>query len=292
VKSLFDFCPKFTSIKPNEVKQLFLISSILFSVTLMAQQKQPSATEQEKMQKKAEKREKINQLIKQEEEGAMIFQKQSAWGFKFNTDGWSGFYEKGKYKTLTKTNLFWFEFGERKNKKEEKVPTLSTNQGFVVFSSYIYGKQNNFYYTKIGFGQQISIGGKGNKNGIAVSAIYGGGLSLGLLKPYYIEIEKPYGSGKRQQIKYNNNDSLFLDPTIIIGKGSFGKGFSETQIVPGAFARTALRFDYGKYNEVLSALEVGLNAEYYSKTMPIMVLNDPKSFFFNAYISVVFGKRK
>ena len=69
----------------------------------MAQQKQPSAKEQEKMQKKAEKREKINQLIKQEEEGALIFQKQSAWGFKFNTDGWSGFYEKGKYKTITKT---------------------------------------------------------------------------------------------------------------------------------------------------------------------------------------------
>ncbi len=258
----------------------------------MAQQKQPSAKEQEKMQKKAEKREKINQLIKQEEEGALIFQKQSAWGFKFNTDGWSGFYEKGKYKTITKTNLFWFEFGERKAKKEEKVPTLSTNQGFVVFSSYIYGKQNNFYYTKFGFGQQILIGSKGNKNGVAVSGIYGGGLSLGLLKPYYVEIENPFGSGKRQEIKYNNNDSLFLDPTIIIGKGGLGKGLNEIQFVPGAFARTAIRFDYGKYNEILSALEVGLNAEFYSKAMPILVLHEPKSFFFNAYISIVFGKRK
>ncbi|OYY22628.1 MAG: hypothetical protein B7Y69_06255, partial [Sphingobacteriia bacterium 35-40-8] len=95
------------------MKQFFLITAILCSVYAFAQQKQPSAAAQEKMQKKADKRERVNQLIKQEEEGAMIFQKQSAFGFKFNSDGWSAFLEKGKYKTLTKTNLFWFELGER-----------------------------------------------------------------------------------------------------------------------------------------------------------------------------------
>ncbi|MEY2903010.1 MAG: hypothetical protein RLY89_2116, partial [Bacteroidota bacterium] len=64
------------------------------------------------------------------------------------------------------------------------------------------------------------------------------------------------------------------------------------QYIPGAYARTAIRFDYGRYNEVLSAIEVGLNVEYYSKKMPIVLLNDPKSLFFNAYVSIVFGKRK
>ena len=274
------------------MKQAFLILSILCTVFVSAQQKQPNSAAQDKAQKKADKRERINQLIKQEEEGALIFQKQSVFGIKFNTDGWGVFLEKGKYKTITKTNLWWLEIGERFDKKEEKVPTLSTNQGFVVFSSYKYGKQNNFYYAKLGFGQQKLIGGKGNKNGVAVSAIYGAGLSAGLLKPYYIEIENPYGSGVKQQIKYNNNDSLFLDPTIIIGHGSMGKGFSEIQFVPGAYARTSLRFDYGRYNELISALEVGLNAEYYSKTMPIMVMGEPKKFFLNAYVSIVFGKRK
>lgn len=274
------------------MKQVFLILSIFCSFSVFAQQKQPSSSAVDKAQKKAEKRERINQLIKQEEEGALIFQKQNAFGFKFNTDGWGMFFEKGKYKTITKTNLWWLELGERKDKKEEKVPTLSTSQGFVVFSSYVYGKQNNFYYLKLGFGQQRLIGGKGNKNGVAVSAIYGAGLTAGLLKPYYLEIENPYGSGKRKQIKYNNNDSIFLDPTSIVGKASFTKGFNEIQVVPGAYARTAIRFDYGRYNEVLSALEVGLNVEYYSKTMPILVKNDPKSFFLNAYVSFVFGKRK
>lgn len=274
------------------MKQLFLILSILCSIAVFAQQKTAAVLMQEKLQKKAEKRERINQLIKQEEEGALIFQKQSTTGIKFNTDGWGLFLEKGKYKTITKTSLYWLEFGERNHPKEEKVPTLSSSQGMVVFSSFVYGKQNNFFYLKMGIGQQKLIGGKGNKNGVAVSAIYGGGISAGLLKPYYLDIQKPNGRGVIEQIKYNNNESVFLDPNLIIGHSSFFKGFNEIQFVPGGYARTALRFDYGRYNEAISAIEVGINAEYYSKKMPILLLNDPKSFFFNAYVSIVFGKRK
>ncbi|MEN9598485.1 MAG: hypothetical protein RL596_796 [Bacteroidota bacterium] len=275
-----------------EVKKVFLIICLLKIVGLSAQQRATPESATQRMQKKAEKRDKINQLIRQEEEGALIFQKQSAFGIKLNTDGWGFFYEKGKYKTITKTNLWWLEFGEHKNKKEERVPTLTASQGFIVVSNYIYGKRNNFYKFNIGLGQQKLIGGKGNKNGVAVSAIYGGGLSIGMLKPYYIEIQNP-STGAREQIKYSPaNENLFLDPTIILGKGGLFKGFSEMEYVPGFHARAALRFDYGRYNEVLSALEVGLKAEYYTKKMPVVLLNEDKQLFFNAYAAIVFGKRK
>jgi hypothetical protein len=276
-----------------EVKKLFLITFVLSSVMATAQQKIKTTAGgiDPKQQKKAERREKINQLIKQEEEGALIFQKQGAFGFKFNTDGWSMFYEHGKYKTITKTNLWWLELGERKHPKEEKIPAIGQSNGFLILSSYIYGKQNNFYYLKAGLGQQKLIGGKGNKNGVAVSAIYGGGITAGFLKPYYIQIDRQH-NGQIETIKYDNNDADFLDGTIAVGRGGLTKGFSEMKFVPGAHARAALRFDYGRYNEVLSALEVGVNAEYYSKTMPILLLNKENKFFFNAYIALVFGKRK
>ena len=45
------------------------------------------------------------------------------------------------------------------------------------------------------------------------------------------------------------------------------------QFVPGGHVKGALRFDYGRYNEVVSALEVGLKATYFSKKMPVMLLN-------------------
>lgn len=275
-----------------EVKKLFLMiiaGCAFFGVS--AQQQTKSTLPETKAQKKADRRDKINQLIRQEEEGALIYQKQGAFGFKFNTDGWGMFYEHGKYKSITTTNLWWLELGEHKHPKEEKVPTLNASSNYLIISSYIYGKRNNFYDFKVGFGQQKLIGGKGNKNGVAVSAIYGGGFSAGLLKPYYIEIQNP-SSGKKEEIKYDNNDSLFLDPTIILGKGGLTKGFSEIKFVPGVHARAALRFDYGRYNEVLSALEVGVNAEYYSQNMPILLMNKEKKLFFNAYIALTFGKRK
>lgn len=274
-----------------EVKKLFIVVGLLSSMAVVAQQRTQSPAQMEKARKKAERKEKINQMIKQEEEGALVYNKQGAFGFKFNTDGWGMFYERGKYKTINKTSLWWIELGEHKHPKEEKVPTISASGGFLIVSSYIYGKRNNFYNLKLGFGEQRLIGGKGNKNGVAVSAIYGGGLTAGLLKPYYIEIQNPT-TNQQEQIKYDNNDNLFLDPTIILGRGGLTKGFGEMKFVPGAHVRTALRFDYGRYNEVLSALEVGLNAEYYSKKMPILLLNPQKQFFFNAYVALTFGKRK
>ena len=39
-------------------------------------------------------------------------------------------------------------------------------------------------------------------------------------------------------------------------------------VVPGLYAKAAIRFDYGSYNEVMSALEVGIAGEYYTKKIP------------------------
>ena len=265
------------------------ILCIISSTILLAQGRD------DRQAKKEERREKINQLIKQEEEGALIFHKQSVFGIKLVSDGYGAFYELGRLKTPLKTNLYFLEIGERKHPKEEKLSR--PNFGQAVGNPYIFGKINNFYYAKLGLGQQRLIGGKANKNGVAVSAIYGGGFSAGLLKPYYLQLNNSAGDG---EVKYNgSNDSIFLSPSSIFGAAGFGKGFGEMKFVPGAFARAALRFDYGRFNETVSALEVGVNAEFYTKTMPIILYikelpeyNKPKRFFINVYASILFGRRK
>jgi hypothetical protein len=266
------------------VKKILIVAVCSFvAITSFAQRKDS------KQQKKEERKERINQLIRQEEEGALIFQKQSIFGVKLISDGYSAFYELGKLKTPIKTNLYSLEIGERKHPKEEKLTRGVL--GFAIGNPFIYGKVNNFYYAKLGLGQQRLIGGKGNKNGVAVSAIYGGGLSAGLLKPYYLDVNDP--SKGRRDIKYDGgNDSVFLAAEYINGASGIGKGFNEIKFTPGAFAKGALRFDYGRYNEVVSAIEVGLNVEFYTKKMPIMLRNKEKQLFFSAYAALVFGKRK
>ena len=276
------------------VKKIIIMTIISLPLLVAAQQNKS----QSRKEKATERREKVNQLIKQEEEGALIFQKQSTFGLNFNSDGFGFTYEHGKYKTITKTNLWWISLGERKDPKQYKQSNaIGVSGSSVVFfgNSYVYGKQNNFYYLRVGFGQQKILGGKGNKNGVAVSAIYGGGLTLGLLKPYYVQIQDNSGQGNGvKDIKYSDTTAAkFLDPSLIIGGSGFGKGFGEIKYVPGVTGRLALRFDYGKYNETVSALEVGINAEFYSQAVPILVgVNDNKKFFFNGYIALTFGRRK
>lgn len=269
-------------------KIVLVVLGCVFTVATFAQR-----TPSPRQEKKNERKEKIAQLIKQEEEGALIFHKQNAFGLKLTSDGYAAFYELGKLKTTRKTNLYSLEIGERKHPKEEKLTRSDNFIGFAIGNPFIFGKINNFYYTKLGIGQQHLLGGKGNKNGVAVSAIYGGGLSLGLLKPYYLDVKTT--GGRRYDVKYNNDDStrdIFLDPNGINGGSGFTKGFNELKVVPGVFAKTAMRFDYGRYNEVLSAVEVGASVEWYSKKMPIILLSKEKQLFFNVYAAIVFGKRK
>ena len=255
-------------------------------VMVSAQEKKISP----RQQKKAERREKINQLIKQEEEGALVFNKQSAFSIKLNTDGYGIAYEKGKYKTITKTNLWWAELGEHKHAKEMKFAKGDPQFGFLIGNPYVYGKINNFYNFKLGFGQQRLIGGKGTKNGVATSLIYGGGLSIALMKPYLLDVQD--ATGVTKTIKYQDDSTLFLNQTQIIGAAGFTKGFNNMKYIPGVHVRTSLRFDYGRYNEMISAMEVGINAEYYTKEIEQMAQNPYKKFFFNAYLALTFGRRK
>ncbi|MGI8951144.1 MAG: hypothetical protein ACR2FN_06125 [Chitinophagaceae bacterium] len=242
-------------------------------------------------QKKQKRKERINQLMKQEEEGTLIYSKQNAFGIKLNTDGYGIFYEHGKYQSITKTSLWWLELSERKNTKEEKKPITDATGFFILGNPFIFGKVNNFYYLNLGIAQQLLIGGKGNKNGVAVSLIYGGGISAGLLKPYYLSVTDSNGNNQTDVKAQTFYDSL-ISSYALSGASSFTKGFNQISFVPGVQARVALRFDYGRYNELLSAIEVGVNASYYTKNMQIMLDDPGKKFFFNAYVALVFGKRK
>jgi hypothetical protein len=125
---------------------------------------------------------------------------------------------------------------------------------------------------------------------VAVTGNYQGGISLGLLRPYYLEVDD--GNGNRQ-IKYSAQDSSeFLDPTIIQGSAGLGKGWSEIKFKPGIYAKGALRFDWGHYNELVSGIEIGLSVEAYSQKIPILILAKQRQVFFQGHLALVFGRRK
>lgn len=263
-------------------KVLFFCFAILTGLSVSAQK--------EKKDRKEERRQRINALIKQEEEGVIAYRKHNVFGIKLTNDGYGFFYEHARAQSVKKALLFQLDFSERKDPKEKKEATI-----FAPASPFIFGKINYFYPLKLGVQQQLLLGNKSNKNGVAVTGNFGGGLSLGLLRPYYLEINND--SGGRKTIKYESADSLtFTDPTALVAKGvssaGFTKGWGEIKVTPGAYAKAALRFDYGSFNEVVSGLEVGVTGEYYFTKVPQLIFNKQKNFFLNVYVALVFGRRK
>lgn len=268
----------------NVKKAILGILALVVSVTLFAQNKTS------KQERKVQKRERINQLMRLEEEGEPGYKKHGIFHFKFNTDGYGLGYEIGKTKSIFKTTIYQIELNEKKHRKEEKQSRGSGN--FVVGNPFVFGKQNYFYQLKLGIGQQRMIGGKGNKNGVGVYGIFAGGLSVGLERPYYIDVQDPPNSGKIRTISYSKADSAVFMGREILGGAGIAKGWNEMKIVPGLHAKTALRFDWGRFNNTISAVEAGFNFEYYTKKIEQMVGVPATPFFMNGYIAVLFGSRK
>jgi hypothetical protein len=271
--------------------RLILICCVLISVTAFTQDSTGSRKISKNEKQEARKKQ-IDDIIKKEAEGQLVYSKQNTFSIKLNSNGWGLFYERGRFINVNKTFLWWAELSEIKSPKEEK-NTRIDGFGFALGNPYIYGKINTVFSLRAGLGQQRLIGGKGNRNGVAVSAIYGGGLTAGLIKPYYLNVISDPSTGEISDIKYQGpGDSTFLDPFLILGGSGFGKGISEISLQPALHTRAGLRFDYGRYSELLSAIEVGVQAEYFFKELPIMAVAQNRQFVFNAYVAILFGNRK
>lgn len=267
---------------------LILLTFFVLSFSVSAQQTKNTTTKS----RKERKRDKVNAQIKAEEEGVIAYNKHFAFGVKLTSDGYGISFEKGYAKSVRRATLFQLEISERKHQKEEKQSRAYTGGvgGTTQSSPFIYGKINYFYPVKLGIQKQFLLGNKSNKNGVSITANVGGGLALGLLRPYELQVKK---NNEIVYIRYDSQDSLlFKSAGSIYGGPNLGKGWDHLKFAPGLYIKPGLRFDYGRYNDLLAAIEVGVAAEYYTKKIPQMFDNKQKQFFFSAYFTVLFGKRK
>ncbi len=258
---------------------------LLFFVSLQMKAQQSNMDREPKKAKK----EKINLLAKKEEEGVLNYSKQTLVGFKVVNDGYGGFLEFGKRISDNKSLLYQFEMCERKSMKEEKL-----QNPYYQSTSFVFGKINFFYPVKMGVQYEMLLGNKGNRNGVNISANFGGGLSLALLRPYMLQVDK--GNINFDMVTFNSPDSLYYlyddSAYYVAGGPTFSQGWSKLKITPGLYAKSSLRFDYGKYNEMINGLEVGISAEYYTRNIPLMVRVEQQRFFLGVYAAILFGKRK
>ena len=195
--------------------------------------------------------------------------------------------------TPYKSLIFNFDFTEIKADKERRNTTATFSTPNTNSTAYVYGKRNNLYVARIGVGQKIYISERSSTQNISLAFSYQAGLSLGLLKPYYLELIYRTDSTFRTALEpySQQNKDIFLSPNSIIGAGGFRLGWNELQVRTGAFVKGALWIELGADSNVFGALELGGVIDAYPKRLPILALVDSPPVMFHVYAHAYFGGR-
>lgn len=213
--------------------------------------------------------------------GSRIFYRnEMTGGISLNSNGFGFGYRYAKRINYLNKKVFESDFSWLKHPKEEKI----NNPGYPNGRSFVFGKLNNFYTLRIGGGRQRELFSKADVGSIAIRIIGTAGVSLGIQKPCYYEVIE---NDIIQTRKFDKNKDK---PETIYQRASFFRGIDETSVVPGAYLKTALSFEYSRQEEILHIIEGGFMVEAFPKKIPIMALTENNQFFVSIYISYRFGK--
>jgi len=214
-------------------------------------------------------------------------------GLRLNSNGYSIYTDYGtvRSRNVKTADMFYnlrvlqLEFTEKKSPKEEK--TVVDGSAGTGSGKYIYSKINNFYALKLGYGFSKMLAGKPDPGSVSVHWVNIFGVSLGMLKPYYLNVFSDPNA-----IKYSeDNKTNFFNQYLIIGNAGFSKGIGEMKFIPGGHFKSALHFDFAATRKNVLGAELGVNVEYYSADVPIMFNEKATPYFVDLFLAVQFGKR-
>lgn len=207
----------------------------------------------------------------------------------------------GKLITYDKLKFWSASFGSIRHSRERKenpdAVNPSTNR---VSRAFTYGKQNQLYALRVGFGMRKYLSEKARQRGVAVGYSYEVGPTLGLLKPYYIEIRvgELNNTSTLLDVRYDGtNANEFLNQDRIFGASTWTLGLDEISLRPGIHAKAAAHFGFGAFDEVSKSLEAGLMVDFFPGNTDLMLESDltpgvtNTPLFLSLYLNVQFGKR-
>lgn len=224
----------------------------------------------------------------------IIYNREVAVNMKLLTHrGFSLGVEFGRLITYDKTKYYHFSFGEIKHPKEFR---QSADPSSRAFRPYVFGKQNNLFVLRGGWGAKRYFSEKAKQKGVAVGMSYSFGPSLGLLKPYYLALRYTADGASSSRILHERyseaNAGTFLDNTRIQGASAFTRGLGELGFRPGANASIALHLDWGAFDDFIKALEIGIMADAFAQKVPILVSEQNDRLFLNFFLNLQLGKRR
>lgn len=172
-------------------------------------------------------------------------------GILFHTQGAGLTIRRGVYQNAFRMNLWGADLVLFRHPKEVRTQNPIYENG----RPYIYGKQNTLQLFRIWRGGQKLRTEKLRKDAVRFGQMWKYGLSLGVLKPVYLEIGYP-------DIPYDYVATERYDPNAhfsdnIYGQASWTYGLDELRVIPGLHASYALDFEYGSERHIQRTMTVG-----------------------------------
>jgi len=230
------------------------------------------------------------------EEKGVVYNREFGVDMRVNTNGLSLGFTKGIIKTFYRSSTYYFDLtfyrDLKENRQNNKVIFAPTNE---TSNAFVYGKINSLYSIRAGKGIKKYWSDKASRKGALVGYILEGGITLGILQPYYIKVanlNEDTGLPELKEVKYGEKDNaLFLDNARIFGRSSLFKGIFESALIPGVHAQAGIHCDFGKYDNFIRAVEVGAMANVFTQSVRLMVNQPARPYMLNFYLAFQLGKR-
>jgi hypothetical protein len=213
----------------------------------------------------------------------VFYKNEKTLGLNLNTNGWGFGYRFGDRINYFEKRIYEVDFSIIKHPKE-----IKSSSTFISSESFVFGKLNNVFDLRVGYGKQNELFSKRDPGSIAVRHFYSVGASAAFLKPIYYEVG------------YLRSDSVYIvevqefndihSSGEITGKSSFFQNFDEIKVVPGAYFKTGFNFEFSQSETIIHALEAGVMVQAYLQNLDIMAVDDNQQFYFTLFISYRIGK--
>lgn len=217
------------------------------------------------------------------------YQREFIWGISKNTNSGLIGGVAGKISRKTGSNrfqTFGLEIVNVKDPREVRRPTASGN-------TYNYTKSNHLFSIRPQYGREWVLFRKAPQQGVQVNAILAGGPTLGIMMPYYVQVNEGSSSvPSPSTIPYTTPNEI--PDSEVIGPGPYLRGIREgaVQLKPGVNIKASLAFEFGTFKNDVTGFEAGFQLEAFTEKIPIVLWTDNRQIFPSAFIMLFYGSRR
>lgn len=156
--------------------------------------------------------------------------------------------------------------------------------------THVEGKLNQLFVVRPSYGRQWTLLQKSSEGGQKLLGMLSTGPSIGIQKPYYVEISYDNGFQGTTEVPLAKTIDNSYKKVFIMGESSLWKGLNESQIIPGWHIKSAVNMEIETLKQNNIGIEIGFIVDYFTKPVEILNLMSGRQVYTTAYISFSMGK--